>query len=69
MAALRDQFSGESNTTRRIAEANRLKEMLHYRNERALPFEIFLTKNQKIYNIYTQHGEAMTEDAKIRYLF
>jgi len=69
MAALRDHFSGEGNATRRIAEADRLKDTLHYKNERSLPFETFLTKCQKMYNIYAQHGEIMTEDAKIRFLF
>ena len=69
MQALRDHFSGEGNVTRRIAEADRFKETLHYKNERSLTFETFLTKCQKMYNIYTKHGEAMTEDAKIRFLF
>ena len=69
MIALRAHFSGEGNATRRIAEADRLKETLHYKNERSLPFETFLTKCQKMYNIYAQHGEVMAEDAKIRFLF
>ena len=69
MAALRGHFSGEGNITRRIEEADRLKETLHYRNERALPFEYFLTKSQKMYNIYAQHGDVITEDAKICHLF
>ena len=69
MQALRNHFSGEGNVTRRIAEADRFKETLHYKNERSLTFETFLTKCQKMYNIYAQHGEVMTEDAKIRFLF
>ena len=69
MKKLRDHFSGEGNTTRRIAEADRIKETLHYKNERSLPFEAFLTKCEKMYNIYAQHGEVMAEDAKIRFLF
>ena len=69
MIALRNHFSGEGNATRRIAEADRIKETLHYRNERALTFETFLTKCEKMYNIYAQHGEEMSEDAKIRFLF
>ena len=31
--------------------------------------ETFLTKCQKMYNIYETHGEVMTEDSKIRFLF
>ena len=69
MTALRNHFSGEGNATRRIAEADRFKETLHYKNERSLPFEAFLTKCEKMYNIYAQHGEEMAEDAKIRFLF
>jgi len=69
MKALRDHFSGEGNATRRIAEADRLKETLHYKNERSLPFETFLTKCEKMYNIYDQHGEEMKDDAKVRFLF
>ena len=43
MKALRDHFKGEGNATRRIAEAERLHESLHYKNERSLSFEVFLT--------------------------
>ena len=46
-----------------------MKEQLHYKTEKALTFENFLTKCQKIYNIYQTHGEEMTEEAKIRFLF
>ena len=69
MKALRDHFSGEGNTIRRVAEAERLSTTLHYKNERSLAFETFLTKCQKMYNIFEKSGEPMTEDAKIRFLF
>ena len=69
MQALRDHFSGEGNSTRRIAEADRLKKSLHYKNERSLTFVMFLTKCQKMFNIYKEQGEPMQEDAKIRTLF
>ena len=68
MTALRNHFSGEGNVTRRIAEADRYKDTLHYKNERSLPFETFLTKCEKMYNIYAQHKEPMKEEAKIRFL-
>ena len=42
---------------------------MHYKNERSLPFETFLTKCETMYNIYETHGEKMGEDAKIRFLF
>ena len=51
MKALRDHFFGEGNTSKRMTEAERMKETLHYKSERSLIFENFLTKCQKIYNI------------------
>ena len=36
MILLRDHFSGEGNAARRITEADRLKDYLHYKNERSL---------------------------------
>ena len=69
MQALRDHFKGEGNATRRIAEAERLRESLHYKNERSLSFEVFLTKCQKMFNIYRDENEEMDEKAKIRFLF
>jgi len=69
MQALRDHFSGEGNATRNVAEADRLKESLHYKGERAMSFETFLTQCQKMYNIYEKEGEPMTDEAKVRFLF
>ena len=69
MKALRNHFSGEGNVSRNIAEADRLNESLHYKSERAMPFESFLTQCQKMYNIYEKEGETMAEDAKLRFLF
>ena len=69
MKALRDHFAGEGNATRRIAEADRLKNSLHYKNERSLSFETFLTKCQRMFNIYEKEGEPMPDDAKLRFLF
>ena len=69
MKALRDHFSGEGNATRNIAEAERLRDQLHYKNERSLSFETFLTKCQKMFNIFEEENEPMEEDAKVRFLF
>ena len=38
MSALRAHYQGEGNTTRRIAEAKRLRNSLYNQNERGLPF-------------------------------
>lgn len=69
MSALRDHFLGEGNVTRSLTEAERLRESLHYKNERSMPFETFLTQCQRMYNIFEQENEPMAEDAKIRFMF
>ena len=38
---------------------------LFYRNERSPIFEVVLIKAQKMLNIFEQHGEPITEVAKI----
>ena len=45
MAALRNHYSGEGNTSRRIAVAERYRrDSLHYKNEKSLTFTTFLDK-------------------------
>ena len=67
--ALRDHFSGEGNTSRRIGRAEKLKETLHYKNESSMPFETFLTRCQEMFNIFKKYGEGLTPEAKIRFYF
>ncbi len=43
MKSLRDHFEGEGNASRNKNEADRLKDTLHYKNERSMTFENFLT--------------------------
>ena len=69
MKSLRDHFFGEGNASRRMAEVEMIKERLRHKSETSLTFENFLTKCQKMYNIYDTHGEEMSEEAKIRFLF
>ena len=69
MKALHTHFFGEGNASCNKADANRLKDTLHYKNERAIGFETFLTQYQIMYNIYGKEGEEISEDAKIRFLF
>lgn len=68
MIALRNHYSGEGNTSRRIATAEKLRETLHYKNERALPFSTFLDKLQRMFNIFKEENEEITEQAKVRML-
>ena len=69
MLALREHYSGEGNASRRIATAERMRDGMHYKNERSLAFSIFLDRMQRMFNIYKEEGEEFTENAKIRELF
>ena len=65
MEALRNHYGGEGNASRRIAAAEKLRETLHYKSERSMPFSIFLDRMQKMFNIFQEEGEELTENAKV----
>ena len=69
MEALRNHYRGEGNASRRIVTAEKLRESLHYKSERSLPFSTFLDRMQKMFNIFKEEGEQLTENAKVRELF
>lgn len=69
MKALRDHFEGKGNATRNLAEANRLRDTLHYRNEKTLSFERFLNKMQEMFNIYAKEDQELSEKSKVDLLF
>ena len=66
---LRRHYKGEGNQSRRIASADKYRETLHYKSEHAMPWETFLDQMQKMFNIYKEEGEEMTENTKLRELF
>ena len=68
MIELRRHFQGEGNASRRIAVAERMEQTLHYRNERAMAFEVFLSKVQRMFNIFDKQNEPRTEEAKVCFL-
>ena len=68
MIALRNHYSGEGNTSRRIAIAEKTRDTLHYKSERAMPFSSFLDKLQKMFNIFDEENESISETAKVRLL-
>ena len=68
MKALRNHYGGEGNASRRIATAEKLRETLHYKSERSMPFSTFLDRMQKMFNIFQEEGEELTENAKVREL-
>ena len=69
IAALRNHFDGEGNTSRRIAEAERLRDNLIYKSERSLPFTQFLSRLQHMFTLFEKENEPYTEAAMIRALF
>ena len=69
MEALNNHYGGEGNASRRIATAEKLHESLHYKSERSLPFNTFLDRMQKMFNIFKEEEEQLTENAKVRELF
>ena len=69
MKSLRNHFTGEVNSTSNISGAKRLHNYVHNKNESSVVFELFLSKLQKMYNIFEEEGDPMEEDAIIRFLF
>ena len=69
LKALTSYYQGEGNTTRRIAKADRLRETLHYKSKRALPFGTFLHKLEQMFNMFDDNGEPYGNAVKIRTLF
>ncbi|KAI2513139.1 Reverse transcriptase (RNA-dependent DNA polymerase) [Fragilaria crotonensis] len=69
MIALRHHCAGEGNSTRRIADAaKRIQNMLHYKTERALPFNKFLDSLQRMFTIFEEENEPLMERAKVEEL-
>ena len=66
---LRRHYEGEGDQNRRIASADKYRETLHYKSEHVMPWETFLDRIQKMFNIYKEEGEEMTENAKLPELF
>ena len=49
--------------------AEKLRDSLHYKSEHSLPFSTFLDRMQKMFNIFKEEGEQLTENGKDRELF
>ena len=65
MTALRRHYAGEGNSTRRIGDAKKIQTSLHYRTERHLPFNKFLDSLQRMFTIFEEEKEPLTERAKV----
>ena len=68
LKALYANDQGAGNKTRKIGEATRLRETLHYKNERSLSFATFLSKVQHMFKLFEEEGEPLTEGTKFRFL-
>ena len=66
--ALWAHFEGAGKTSRRIAQAEKIRTTIFYKNERALPFSTFLNRLQQMFNIYEEEEEPFQEKAKTRLL-
>ena len=65
MIALRRHYAGEGTSTRRIADAKRIQNTLHYKTEQALLLNKFLDSLQRMFTIFEEENEPLTERAKV----
>ena len=68
LAKLMAHYQGEGNSSRRIYIAEQMWKTLHYKNERVLPFATFISKAQRMLNIYYKNDEPKTMGAQVRWL-
>ena len=69
MSALRAHHQGEGSTTRSIAEAERLRNSFHYRNENGLPLASYLSRMQQMFTVFEENKETYSDDTKLRFLY
>jgi hypothetical protein len=69
MTALRRHYAGDGNSPRRIADAKRIQSLLHYKTEQALPFNKFLDSLKRMFTIFEEENEPLTERAEVDKLF
>jgi hypothetical protein len=68
MQALQKHYTGKGNISRRITQAETLCNNLHYKQEKYLSFSTFLDRLQKMFNIFEEDKEPISEQAKVRML-
>jgi hypothetical protein len=67
--ALQAHYGGKGKKSVRIKESEVLRNSLHYKNERAMSFEKFLTNMQTMFTGFEDNNELLTDAQKIRLLF
>ena len=68
MEALGNHYGGEGNASQHFAMAEMLRKTLHYKSERSMQFSTFLDHMQKMFNIFQEEGEELTENTKVHEL-
>jgi hypothetical protein len=68
MAALRAHYKGHGNKAKLKAEADGLRSTLHYKTEKALSFDAYLQRVEKMIQLYAQAGLPMAPEAQIDFL-
>lgn len=66
MITLRSHCEGNDYVELRITEADRIIRDAHYNNERAYPFESYVTQLQKAYTIYEQTNQPWPDRQKVK---
>lgn len=62
---LRAFMVGAGNVSRRIGSVKALRQSLHYKNERAMKFTVFVTKLRHIYRVYFDEGREVSDADKV----
>lgn len=68
MAALYNQYAGAGNYIRQMAVVQKIRDTLHYKSERTVPFSTFLQRLQKMFQIAMEQDEPYADRAKCREL-
>ena len=66
--SLLDNYGGKFNKAVRIKEAEVLRTLLIYKNDRAMSFDKFLTNMQTTFTGFSENGEILNDSQKIRLL-
>ena len=66
--ALVDHYDGAGNKEVRLQQAIKLKATLHYKNERVLKFDLYLSKIEEMCNAFDDSEQAMYEKEKFEFL-
>jgi len=67
-SSLRNYMMGPGNVSRRVGNAKLVRANLHYKNERAMKFTVFLTKLRHVYQVYEEEGRPVPEEEKVEEL-